>query len=363
MIGRTLGGSTVAVIQGSLVTVVCLIAGFRPAHLIGIPLALGFMVLIALLFAALGMAIGSGLQDMQGFQLIMNFLVMPIYFLSGALFPLNDAHNVLKYITRADPLSYGIDGMRIVLGASNAAFVPANRSACPGVRGRDTACVWCMALLKDRDLRWFDRAVSKHTRRFFMPHSTCLLERGIDATSMDAIAQSSGVSKATIYNHWADKEALLLEVMLMVNGLDREPEDVDSGDVQRDLATVLTRKPPDKFDAARNRMTPSLIAYSAVHPEFGKAWRHRVMEPPRQCLKRILRRGIARGVFPHDLDLEAAMALAARSHALCARLSKGSAPQCPRPRPLTAAGLLARTQSGPQTANREGRNQESGEKK
>ena len=126
---------------------------------------------------------------------------------------------------------------------------------------------------------------------------------------MDAIAQASGVSKATIYNHWADKEALLLEVMLMVNGLDREPEDVDSGDLQRDLATVLTRQPPDKFDAARNRMTPSLIAYSAVHPEFGKAWRHRVMEPPRQCLKRMLRRGIARGVLPQNLDLEAAMAL------------------------------------------------------
>jgi ABC-2 type transport system permease protein len=124
MIGRTLGGSTVAVIQGLLVTVVCLLAGFRPAHWSAVPLAMGFMVLIALNFAALGMAIGSGLQDMQGFQLIMNFLVMPIYFLSGALFPLNDTKSVLKYITRADPLSYGIDGMRNVLGTPNAAFSP-----------------------------------------------------------------------------------------------------------------------------------------------------------------------------------------------------------------------------------------------
>ena len=134
-------------------------------------------------------------------------------------------------------------------------------------------------------------------------------ERGIEATSMDSIAQASGVSKATIYNHWDDKEALLLEVMLMVNGLDREPEDVDTGDLQRDLTTVLTRKPPDQFDDARNRMMPSMIAYSALHPEFGKAWRHRVMEPPRQCLKRVLRRGMARGVLPQNLDLEAAMAL------------------------------------------------------
>jgi len=124
MVGRTLGGSTVAVIQGILITAICFAAGFRPTHWFGLPLAFCFMVLIAVNFAALGIAIGSGLQDMQGFQLIMNFLVMPIYFLSGALYPLNDAKSVLKYITRADPLSYGIDGMRSVLGSPNRAFDP-----------------------------------------------------------------------------------------------------------------------------------------------------------------------------------------------------------------------------------------------
>jgi len=134
-------------------------------------------------------------------------------------------------------------------------------------------------------------------------------ERGIETTSMDAISQASGVSKATIYNHWKDKEALLLEAMLMVHGLDREPEDVDTGDIQRDLTTVLTRKPPDKCDAVRNRLTPSLIAYSAFHPEFGREWRHRVTEPPRQCIKKILRRGISRGQLPADLDIESAVAL------------------------------------------------------
>jgi AcrR family transcriptional regulator len=134
-------------------------------------------------------------------------------------------------------------------------------------------------------------------------------ERGIDATSMDAIAQASGVSKATIYNHWTDKEALLLEAMLMIHGLDREPEDVDTGDVQQDLTWVLTRKPPDRFDAVRNRLTPSLIAYSAFHPEFGREWRHRVTEPPRQCIRKILRRGIDRGELQPDIDIEASVAL------------------------------------------------------
>jgi len=134
-------------------------------------------------------------------------------------------------------------------------------------------------------------------------------ERGIDATSMDAIAQASGVSKATIYNHWADKEDLLMEVMVLVNGLDREREEIDTGDLQRDLVAVLSRKPPGEFDAARTRMTPSLIAYSAVHQEFGQAWRNRVLEPPRECLRAILRRGIDRGMLASDLDLDFAIAL------------------------------------------------------
>lgn len=134
-------------------------------------------------------------------------------------------------------------------------------------------------------------------------------ERGIDATSMDAIAHTSGVSKATMYNHWTNKEVLLIDVMLMVNGLDRDPEDVDSGDLCHDLATVLSRRPPDQFDAARERMMPAMIAYSAVHQEFGEAWRHRVMEPSRVCLRRILRRAIKRGLLASALDLDAAMAL------------------------------------------------------
>jgi ABC-2 type transport system permease protein len=115
MIGRTLGGATVAMLQGTLILIVCLIAGFRPVSLATAPFGILFMALIAIVFAALGTAIGSGLQDMQGFQLIMNFLVLPIFFLSGALFPLNNLPKVLSLITRLDPLSYGVDGLRAAL--------------------------------------------------------------------------------------------------------------------------------------------------------------------------------------------------------------------------------------------------------
>ena len=119
MIGRTLGGATVAMLQGTLMLIVCTIAGFRPHSLAALPLAFLIMLLIAVVFCALGTAIGSLLQDMQGFQLVMNFLVMPIFFMSGALFPLGQLPAALALVTRLDPLSYGIDGLRGVLIASS----------------------------------------------------------------------------------------------------------------------------------------------------------------------------------------------------------------------------------------------------
>lgn len=112
MIGKTLGGATVAMLQGLLVVLACLIVGFRPDSFAAIPEGLLFMALIAIVFAGLGISIGSKLENMQGFQLIMNFLVMPIFFLSGALFPLANLPKALAIATSADPLSYGIDGLR-----------------------------------------------------------------------------------------------------------------------------------------------------------------------------------------------------------------------------------------------------------
>src|SRR5882672_1395065 len=115
MIGRTLGGATVAMCQGLLIFVVSFIAGFRPSGLTAVPIAILFMALVAIVFAALGTVIGASLKDMQGFQLVMNFLAMPIFFLSGALYPLRNLPKVLAVLTRVDPLTYGVDGMRTVL--------------------------------------------------------------------------------------------------------------------------------------------------------------------------------------------------------------------------------------------------------
>jgi ABC-2 type transport system permease protein len=112
MAGRTLGGATVATAQGLLIFLVSLVAGFRPVSLWALPVALAVLVLTAMVFAALGTAIGSTLKDMQGFQLVMNFMVMPIFFLSGALYPLANLPKALAVLTRLDPLTYGVDGVR-----------------------------------------------------------------------------------------------------------------------------------------------------------------------------------------------------------------------------------------------------------
>jgi ABC-2 type transport system permease protein len=115
MIGRTLGGATVGIIQGLIVLVICLATGFRPSTWSALPMAVLFMALIAVMFTALGTAIASVLSDFQGFQLVMNFLVMPIFFLSGALFPLTNLPRAMEIITNLDPLSYGVDGLRVAL--------------------------------------------------------------------------------------------------------------------------------------------------------------------------------------------------------------------------------------------------------
>jgi ABC-2 type transport system permease protein len=115
MLGKVLGAATVAVFQGLLVAIVCFIAGFRVTDVRALPLALLFMVLIACLFSALGTAIGSTIENIQGFQLVMNFLVMPIFFLSGALYPLGNLPKALSVVTSLDPLAYGVDGLRTSL--------------------------------------------------------------------------------------------------------------------------------------------------------------------------------------------------------------------------------------------------------
>jgi len=115
MLGRALGGATTSAMQGCIVLFITFFVGFHPFSWPLIFPAILVMLLIATLFSCFGIMIASLLTDMQGFQLIMNFIVMPMFFLSGAIFPLQGAPVALQWIARFDPLSYGIDAMRALL--------------------------------------------------------------------------------------------------------------------------------------------------------------------------------------------------------------------------------------------------------
>jgi ABC-2 type transport system permease protein len=114
VLGRVLGGAIVAMLQGAAVFLVCLVFGFRFES--WLPVAVIFMFLISLLFTSIGTAIGSVLQDMQGFPLVMNFLVMPLFFFSDALFPMNGLPKALAAALLLNPVTYGVDGLRGALG-------------------------------------------------------------------------------------------------------------------------------------------------------------------------------------------------------------------------------------------------------
>jgi len=83
MLGQTFGGATTAVLQGFMILVLSLFIGLKVSGLTGFLIAFAFMVLIGISFTAFGIAIASRMEDMTGFQLIMNFVVFPIFGLSG----------------------------------------------------------------------------------------------------------------------------------------------------------------------------------------------------------------------------------------------------------------------------------------
>lgn len=120
MFGGALGGATTATLQGTLVFVISLFLGFRPHNWALVPVAILILGLLAVAIASFSSGIGSFVQDMQGFQAINQFLVFPLYFLSGALYPLEHAPDWLRIIAECNPMSYAVDAMRdILIGQSH----------------------------------------------------------------------------------------------------------------------------------------------------------------------------------------------------------------------------------------------------
>ena len=112
MLGGALGGATTATMQGSVVLLISLLLGFRPHNWALVPASIFILALLALAIASFSSGIGSFVQDMQGFQAINQFLVFPLYFLSGALYPLQHIPTWLRIIAECNPMSYAVDAMR-----------------------------------------------------------------------------------------------------------------------------------------------------------------------------------------------------------------------------------------------------------
>ncbi len=119
MLGKTFGGTTTSIIQGLMLLFVAGLIGAKMPDPAGFFLVLLFMIVLAIGFVGLGLAIASRITDPVAFPLVINFLIMPLFFLSGAIFPLGMAPEWLRVIAYIDPVAYGVDGLRgVMIGIS-----------------------------------------------------------------------------------------------------------------------------------------------------------------------------------------------------------------------------------------------------
>ncbi len=122
VLGKTAGGVTTALVQGMLILALAVPLGLELTGIhsefsasgfaLGFLLAIAFMILIGFTFTGLGVAFASKMKDFQGFQLIWNFILFPVFLLSGALFPFDAFPRWLQYLAYLNPLTYGVDGLR-----------------------------------------------------------------------------------------------------------------------------------------------------------------------------------------------------------------------------------------------------------
>jgi ABC-2 type transport system permease protein len=120
VLGRIAGGTTTTMIQGLLMLAMTFILGFRIKGPVLFLWALVFMILIAFTFIGIGLIFASRMKDSQGFGLIVNLILFPLFFLSGALYPLDNLPRWIRSLAFFDPLTYGVDGLRgTLIGVSS----------------------------------------------------------------------------------------------------------------------------------------------------------------------------------------------------------------------------------------------------
>jgi ABC-2 type transport system permease protein len=114
--GKSLGISTASLIQGVILLLLSFVVGVQMTPIIFVS-STAYIILISVGLAGLGLLIASFTDSMEGFNLIMSFIVLPMFLLSGALFPVTGLPTILQGAIYLDPLTYGVDSLRhIILG-------------------------------------------------------------------------------------------------------------------------------------------------------------------------------------------------------------------------------------------------------
>lgn len=130
-----------------------------------------------------------------------------------------------------------------------------------------------------------------------------LAERGVADTTVEAIAERSGVAKTTIYRHWDDKAEVVLSAL---GAMLEPPRDPDTGDLRQDLEQLLMGLARSLTDSPIASLLPSLIDAAERDPAFAKVHR-RFAEARHRIVRGILQRGLERGELRVDADLEEVM--------------------------------------------------------
>src|SRR6266404_2146601 len=115
LLGNALGGATITMLQALLVFIISLFLGFRPHNWLLLPIAFLLIMTLSLTLTSFGAGIASMVEDFQGFQGINNFLIFPLFFLSGSLYPLTNVPTFLRILSEINPLSYCVDALRYTM--------------------------------------------------------------------------------------------------------------------------------------------------------------------------------------------------------------------------------------------------------
>lgn len=115
LLGNALGGATISLFQGVVLLIIAIILGFRPYNWLLIPAAIMFMAMLSFAIIGFSAGIGAMVDEMQGFVAVNNFLLIPLFFLSSALFPLENVPGPMKVIATINPISYAVDALRTTL--------------------------------------------------------------------------------------------------------------------------------------------------------------------------------------------------------------------------------------------------------